>query len=229
MNLPTGTEKRVAVRNMFDRIAPRYDLLNRLLSVGLDQRWRRLALDSVEVGPGDRVLDLACGTGDLAEMARARGANVVAVDFAQVMLRLAMQRGVGAELIQGDAAALPVRDRCVDVATCGFALRNFVALPPVFDELARVVVSGGRVALIDVDRPSSRVLRGLHSLHFDRLVPLVGGWISDRAAYAYLPQSTAYLPPAPELMGMLDKAGFTRVRRRVVLLGAAQIVTAVRV
>jgi len=223
--LPPEAEKRASVRAMFDRIAPHYDRLNRLLTAGLDQRWRRVAIDSVHVGAGDVVLDLACGTGDLAEECAARGARVVGADFAGEMLRGARRRQVPADFLQADAARLPLRDASATVAVCGFALRNFVALPPVFAELARVLAPGGRVALLDVDRPRTRVLRAAHSFYFDRVVPQVGGLLSDRAAYAYLPQSTAYLPPGAELCALLGKAGFTAVRRRELLLGTAQLLT----
>lgn len=224
--LPTGAEKRMQVREMFDRIAPRYDLMNRLITGGMDQRWRRLTLDLVGVGPGDRVLDLACGTGDLCQLVRARGASAIGVDFAGVMLRGARARGIDADFVRGDAAAIPVADGSVDVVTCGFALRNFVALGPVFDELHRVLAPGGRLALIDVDRPRSRVVAAAHSLYFDRVVPWLGGLISDRAAYRYLPASTAYLPPPTELLALLEKSGFGAVRRRGLLFGSAQILLA---
>jgi demethylmenaquinone methyltransferase/2-methoxy-6-polyprenyl-1,4-benzoquinol methylase len=224
--LPTGAEKHMQVREMFDRIAPRYDLMNRLITGGMDQRWRRLTLDLAGVGPGDLVLDLACGTGDLCEAVRARGARAIGVDFAGVMLRGAHARGIDADFVRGDAASIPVADGSVDVVTCGFALRNFVALGPVFEELHRVLVPGGRVALIDVDRPRSRVVAAAHSLYFDRVVPWLGGLISDRAAYRYLPASTAYLPPPAELLALLEKAGFGAVRRRGLLFGSAQILLA---
>ncbi len=226
--LPPAAEKRAAVRSMFERIAPRYDRVNRVISVGLDQRWRARALAEVAVGPGDRVLDLACGTGDLAEQARRRGARVVGIDFAREMLRGARRRGAAGDLLQGDVASLPLRDGCATVVTCGFALRNFVALAPAFREMARVLAPGGRVALIDVDRPAPTLLRAAHSFYFDRVVPVLGGLLSDRAAYAYLPRSTVYLPPAPQLLAQLGEAGFTRARRRTFLFGAAQLLTAVR-
>ncbi len=228
MNLPTGTAKHIAVRAMFDRIAPRYDLLNRLVSLGLDQGWRRMALDLVDVAAGDLVLDLACGTGDLCEQVRIRGAEVIGLDFAREMLRGASNREIGAHLVNGDAAAMPVAEAGVDVITCGFALRNFVALEPVFSEMARVLKPGGRLAIIEVDRPSSALVRGAHSLYFDRLVPILGGMLSDRDAYRYLPESTAYLPPPEQLLSMLDRTGFVQLDKRGLLLGAAQIITGVR-
>lgn len=226
--LPEGAAKRAAVRAMFDRIAPRYDALNRLLTAGLDQRWRRHALDAVDVGPGDLVIDLACGTGDLAELGARCGARVVGVDMALGMLRGARRRGVAAGFVQGDALALPLRAGAAQALVCGFALRNFEALPPAFGEMARVLAPGGRVALLDVDRPANRLVRAGHSFYFDHLVPAIGGLVSDRAAYAYLPRSTAYLPAAPELLAALASAGFEDVRRETLLLGTAQLVTGVR-
>ncbi len=226
--LPSQESKHVAVRTMFDRIAPRYDGLNRLLTAGLDRRWRRLAVDFVDPGPGDVVLDLACGTGDLCEMAAARGADVVGVDFAGEMLRGAQRRAVRARLVQGDAARLPLPDAYARGALCGFALRNFVSLPEVFAELARVLAPGARVAFIEVDRPRQSWLRAAHSFYFDRVVPLVGGLLSDRSAYRYLPQSTVYLPATPEMRRLLEDAGFRDVARRPFLFGAAQLLTATR-
>ncbi len=226
--LPAAADKRNAVRSMFDRIAPRYDRMNRLLSVGLDQRWRRAALDALGIGASDRVLDLGCGTGDLAELASAKGAQVMGVDFAKEMLRVARDRGLSADMVQADAAALPFPDACATAVTCGFALRNFVSLPRIFGEIARVLAPSGRLALIEVDRPRAPLLRAGHSLYFDRIVPWIGGWLSDRAAYAYLPQSTRYLPSEEALRAMLHRAGLEQVERRPLLLGAVQIVTAVR-
>jgi len=227
-DLPTGEEKRVRVRDMFDRIAPRYDALNRVMSMGLDQRWRRRALDKIGLGASDRVIDLACGTGDFCELARARGASVTGVDFALQMLRKGRARDLDCDSVQGDGEWLPFKSASVDVVTCGFALRNFVSLEAVLLEVARVLKPGGRVALIDVDRPKWRPLRAAHSIYFDRIVPLVGGLVSDRTAYKYLPQSTAYLPPPEELCAMLDRVGFERVDRETLLFGSAQILTGVR-
>lgn len=226
--LPRGEAKYGAVRQMFDRIAPRYDLMNRLLTGGLDQRWRRRLLAQVAVGTGDVVVDVACGTGDLAELGRQRGAFVLGVDFAFEMLRGAARRQATPALACADAARLPLPDACATVVTCGFALRNFVALPPVFSEIARVLRAGGRLAILEVDRPDSPLVRGAHSLYFDRIVPQIGALLSDRAAYRYLPQSTAYLPPLRELAALLAAAGFESVHRERLLLGTAQMLTAVR-
>ena len=228
VSLPAAGSKRRTVREMFDRIAPRYDRMNRLLTGGLDQRWRRRLLDLVEVGPSDRVLDVACGTGDLAELAAARGARVVGVDFAGRMLEGARRRGVPCGLVRGDAECLPFAEGSASVLTCGFALRNFVDLDAAFAQMARALAPGGRLALLDVDRPRNRWVGSAHSFYFDRVVPRVGGWLSDRAAYRYLPSSTAYLPETDELLARLRRAGFERVARRPVFLGTAQILTGVR-
>lgn len=227
-SLPAAGSKRRTVQAMFDRIAPRYDAMNRLLTGGLDQRWRRLLLDAVAVGPGDRVLDVACGTGDLAALAAARGARAVGVDFAGRMLEGARRRGVPCGLVRGDAERLPFAEGSASVVTCGFALRNFVHLEAALGQMARALEPGGRLALLEVDRPASPVLRATHSFYFDRVVPRVGGWLSDRAAYRYLPSSTSYLPETAALLELVGDAGFEAVRRRAVFFGTAQLVTAVR-
>ncbi len=226
--VPAVADKRAFVRAMFDRIAPRYDLLNRLLTGGLDQRWRRALLAAARVGPGDRVLDLACGTGDLAALARARGVRVLGVDFSREMLRRAARRGATGWWVQADAQALPLADASASVVACGFALRNFVSLPAVLRECARVLRPGGRLALLEVDRPERRLVRAGHSLYFDRVVPRIGALLSDRAAYRYLPDSTTYLPPAPELLAQIAGVGFANPTRRRLMLGAAQLVLAER-
>jgi len=226
--LPSGEEKRARVRDMFDRIAPRYDALNRVMSVGMDQRWRRRALDLIDLGADDVVVDLACGTGDFCELVESRGAKVIGVDFALQMLKQGRNRGLDFRSVQADGEWLPFRSASVDVVTCGFALRNFVSLKGVLSEISRILKPGGRAALIDVDRPAWAPIRAAHSLYFDHVVPMVGGLISDRQAYRYLPQSTAYLPPPDELKSMMSGAGFLEVRRESLFLGSAQILTGVR-
>jgi demethylmenaquinone methyltransferase/2-methoxy-6-polyprenyl-1,4-benzoquinol methylase len=133
-----------------------------------------------------------------------------------------------ADFVQGDLLALPVADASVDAAVCGYALRNLLALPPFFAELARVVKPGGRIALVDVSAPENKLMRKGFDLHFNRIVPFVGGLLSDKTAYGYLPRSVAYLPPPNEMLQMLRDAGFVRPDRRQLTLGTAQLLTADR-
>lgn len=210
---------------MFDAVAPRYELLNRLLTFGLDSRWRRDAVRALRLPRGARVLDVGSGTGDLCRALDAEGLDSVGVDRSWGML--ARARGVGA-LLRGDALGLPVRAGAADGVVSGFALRNLVALEPFFAECARVLRPGGRVALLEVSTPRGRVTRFLHRLHFETVVPFMGGLLSDRDAYRYLPRSVAYLPPQPELLDLLCEAGFTDVRHRPLSFGAAQLVTGTR-
>ncbi len=228
-SLPPAEQKREFVRTIFNRIAPRYDLLNRIMTLGLDQSWRRAALDAVGLKPGERVVDLATGTGDLAELACARGAQAIGVDFAGGMLRAARGRRPYGLFVQADACQLPFGDASAAVVTCGFALRNFTDLNAVFAECARILEPGGRLVLLEVDEPRSRLLRWGHALHFQHLVPRLGAWLSDREAYRYLPASTTYLPREEELLARLEAAGFTRVSKRRHLFGAAQQIRATRI
>ena len=185
---------------MFDRIAPRYDLLNRLLTFRMDVAWRRSAVHSLQLVAGARVIDLACGTGDLCNALESAGYAPIGVDFSAGMLAAAR---TGAPLVRADATRLPFAGGALDGMTCGFALRNFVDLAPVLAECARMLRPGGRIALVDVGEPTSAPARAVHRLWFRRVVPLVGGLLSDRQAYAYLPASTAYLPSRPELLEMV--------------------------
>ena len=227
--LPEADEKATVVQTMFDRIAPSYDRMNRIITLGFDQRWRRSLIDGLGVGASDTVLDLACGTGDFALIARERGARVVGLDFAGAMLAAARRRCPDAiGLVRGDALRLPLAGGSVSVAVSGFALRNFVAIPPVLAELARVLRPGGRVGLLEVDQPRSGVLRLGHGLYFQRVVPALGALLSDGRAYRYLPASAAYLPDGEGLRVMLEGAGFTDIQKRSHLGGAAQSITAVR-
>lgn len=215
---------------MFDRIAPGYDRLNRVMTGRMDQRWRRDLVRRMGIGPVDRVLDLACGTGDFAEIAREAGASVVGLDFARQMLLGALRRRIdGVAFVQGDALHLPFADGSMTAAVSGFALRNFVAIPPVLAELARVLAPGGRIGLLEVDRPRNTLVRAGHGVYFNHAVPFVGGLLSrDRSAYRYLPQSAIYLPGEREFVEMLVANGFHRVQKRSPMFGAIQSVTAVR-
>ncbi|MEL6983827.1 MAG: ubiquinone/menaquinone biosynthesis methyltransferase [Actinomycetota bacterium] len=223
--LPEGDEKRTAVRNMFDTIAPRYDLVNRLMTFRLDVRWRRIARETLALSPGSVVLDLACGTGDFAVDLADKGHRPVGIDLSFGMLASAR---TDAPLVQGDLLQLPIAEGSVDAAVCGFALRNLVELQPFFEELARVVRPGGRIALLDVSEPDLAVMRWGHGLYFNKVVPRIGGLLSDRSAYAYLPRSVSYLPPAEEMVALLDKAGFADIEHRQLSGGITQLLTARR-
>lgn len=226
--LPPEAEKAVRVRAMFDDIAAHYDTLNRWLSLRLDQGWRRRTIREIGVGPGDVILDLACGTGDLSALAQAAGARAVGVDFARNMLRVAASRGGGAGLTQADATTLPLRSGSVSVVVCGFALRNFVSIPEVLYETVRVLTPGGRLGLLEVDTPRGAMLKWGHAIYFRHLVPLLGGMVSDGRAYRYLPESVAYLPDEAALLDIVRAAGFARVTKHRLSLGVAQLVTGVR-
>lgn len=226
--LPPPEHKAAHVRAMFDRIAPTYDRLNAVLTWGLDRGWRRRAIDAAGIGRGDVVVDVACGTGDLATLAAASGAHVVGVDFSAGMLAHARGRGVAASLVRGDATALPVASGAADAVTCGFALRNFTAIPPVLAEAARVLRPGGRLVVLEVATPDAPVQRLLHRVYFDRVVPRIGALLADRAAYAYLPRSAAYLPARAVLLGLLRDAGFQSATVDPLGFGAVQLLRAVR-
>jgi demethylmenaquinone methyltransferase / 2-methoxy-6-polyprenyl-1,4-benzoquinol methylase len=224
-SLPEGDEKVRAVRDMFDAIAPRYDLVNRVMTFRLDVGWRRRAVGSLALPPGSTVVDLACGTGDLCRELAAAGLRPLGVDLSFGMLAAAH---TDAPLIQGDALRLPLPTGTVDGVTCGFALRNLVAVEPFLAELARVLRPGGRVALLEVATPPNRVLRWGHRAYFGRVVPVIGGLLSDASAYRYLPRSVAYLPEPPTLRQMIAAAGFTDVDRRLLTGGIAQLILATR-
>jgi demethylmenaquinone methyltransferase/2-methoxy-6-polyprenyl-1,4-benzoquinol methylase len=223
--LPQGEAKVRAVRGMFDAIAPRYDLVNRIMTFGLDVSWRKRAVRALHLSPGEVVLDLACGTGDLCRELERQGIEPIGLDLSLGMLTAAR---TDAPLAQADALRLPVPDHSVSGITCGFALRNLVDLGGFFDELARVVRPGGRIALLEVAEPPNPLLRFGHGLYFGRVVPLIGGILSDRSAYRYLPRSVAYLPPAADMVTMLRRAGFDDVERLLLTVGIAQQITATR-
>ena len=223
--LPAAEDKTARVRAMFDTIAPRYDLVNRLMTFGLDQRWRRATVNALALPEGARVLDLACGTGDLSRAAQRRGYRVVGTDLSWGML--AANRA-GIPLAQSDAGGLSFVDGAFDGLVCGYALRNFTDLAATLAEAARVLRPGGRLAALEVDAPTSGLWRLGFDLWFNKVVPIMGGALSDRAAYRYLPASVAYLPPSPVLRQMLLDAGFSAVGIRPLAGGLSQLVLATR-
>jgi len=224
--LPVGDEKRVMVESMFDGVAPRYDRLNRIISLGLDQGWRRRTVATLGLPAGSRVIDLACGTGDLCDDVRAAGYRPFGFDVSAGMLAVAH---TNAPLVRSDVLVLPLPDTSVDGVTCGFALRNFVDLPTFFTECARVLRPGGRIAALDAAEPENPLMRIGNSVWFRGIVPWIGARFSDNpAAYRYLPASTAYLPAGPALMDQVRAAGFSAVGRRTMMGGSVQLLTATR-
>lgn len=223
--LPQGDAKVRAVREMFDTIAPRYDLVNRIMTFGLDIRWRKRAVRSLGLARGSIVLDLAAGTGDFCRELQLGSMRPVGIDLSYGMLAAAR---TDAPLVHADVLRLPMPDGAADGVTCGFALRNFVALEPFFAELGRVVRPGGRIALLDVAEPVNPILRWGHGIYFGKVVPLIGGLLSDNAAYHYLPKSVAYLPQSDSMTAMLRDAGFTDASRRLLSGGITQLLTGTR-
>jgi demethylmenaquinone methyltransferase/2-methoxy-6-polyprenyl-1,4-benzoquinol methylase len=218
----TPASKRRYVRDLFGTIAPRYDLITRLLSFGQDQRWKRRVLALAAVRPGERVLDLACGTGDLAVRAASAGGRVVALDLALPMLQLARTRPEGGAIrwIAGDIGALPVADGTIDVITLGYGLRNVPELRIALDELLRVLKPGGRMCSLDFDRPSSRWRRAIFLGHLT-VVGSALGWVLHRTpdTYRYIPASIRRYPGARGVAAMMRAAGFVEVRHTPVFGG----------
>jgi demethylmenaquinone methyltransferase/2-methoxy-6-polyprenyl-1,4-benzoquinol methylase len=221
-----GTLSPDGVRTMFDRIAPVYDLMNRLMSAGLDQRWRRMAADAV-VRPGDRVLDACCGTGDLALAAQAAGGDVTGLDFSERMLERARVKSSTIEWIRGDLLELPFDDASFDAATVGFGIRNVADLQGGLGELARVLRPGGRLAILEITQPRG-LLRPFYKLWFDGLVPLAGKLLPGGSAYSYLPASVRRFPGPDELAGLLERTGFQNVRYQLLAGGIVALHTGER-
>ena len=203
------------VRAMFDRIARVYDVMNRVMTAGLDRRWRERAADLAGVGPGDAALDVATGTGELAlELARrvAPGGEVVASDFSEAMLERARAKDGGVRWEWGNALDLPYEDGRFAAATVGFGARNFADLDRGLAEMARVVRPGGRVVVLEITTPQRRPLSTFFRLWFDRVVPLLGRVAGDPDAYAYLPSSVRRFPGPEELAERMVAAGMRDVR-----------------
>ncbi|HET7368300.1 MAG TPA: bifunctional demethylmenaquinone methyltransferase/2-methoxy-6-polyprenyl-1,4-benzoquinol methylase UbiE [Gaiella sp.] len=217
MSHETGTLASDDVRGMFDRIAPVYDAMNRVMTAGLDRAWRRLTVEAV-VQPVDRVLDACCGTGDLALAAEREGGVVTGLDFSPKMLERARRKSETITWVEGDLLELPFEDGSFDAATVGFGVRNVADLEAGLAELRRVLRPGGRLAILEITQPRG-LLRPFFSLWFDRIVPLVGKVLPGGRAYTYLPASVRRFPGAEELVALLERDGFEHVRVR--LLGGS--------
>jgi demethylmenaquinone methyltransferase / 2-methoxy-6-polyprenyl-1,4-benzoquinol methylase len=219
---------------MFDAIAPRYDLLNHLLSAGIDRRWRTRAIRTLQLTGGETLIDVCTGTADIALAARG-AARVVGVDFAGAMLALGVQkiRRAGEDrritLVRGDALKLPVADNAADAVTIGFGIRN-VQKPEVgCAEMARVLRRGGRLAILEFGMPRVPGVRALYEWYFNRVLPFIGRRVSGHGgAYAYLPASVGSFPPPAEFVTVLRQAGFADVRAVPLTFGIVYLYTAVK-
>lgn len=228
----TDQTKKEEVREMFDNIAPKYDLLNHTLSMSIDRVWRRRMVGEVRRAKPGRILDVATGTGDLAiAMARRiRDVQVLGVDLSEQMLAVARRkieaRGLDGRIVldRGDAERLAVADASVDVATVAFGVRNFGDLGAGLRELARTIKPGGKVVILEFSRPRNRVFRALYEFYSYKILPRIGGLVSrDKRAYEYLPASVGEFPAPEEFMAMMARAGFRNCRARSQSFGIAQI------
>jgi demethylmenaquinone methyltransferase/2-methoxy-6-polyprenyl-1,4-benzoquinol methylase len=231
-----GSEEYAAqVRGMFDRIAGVYDLMNSAMTAGLHHCWRARAVDLARVGPGSDALDVCCGTGDLAiELRRRIGPDgrVVGCDFSEPMLAYARDKaaeeGLGIEFAWADALKLPYGDASFDAVTVGFGARNLADLGRGLAEMARVLRPGGRLAILEITRPTREPLASFYALWFDRIVPVLGSVAGDADAYNYLPESVRSFPEPPELAAMIDAAGLAEVRWLITAGGIIAIHSATR-
>jgi len=225
------SQKRAYVRDMFARIAPRYDLLNRLMTFGLDARWRAQAARlAVGENPAPFVLDLATGTGDLARAIqnRAPNARVMGLDLVYEMLQYAQSKNNGIQtlplpLLAGDALDLPFPDHTFDALTSAFMLRNVVSVERAFAEMRRVTKPGGRVVALEITQPRLPLWSALYKFYFYRFVPLLGGALSDSAAYRYLPASAARFVNADELARLMRDAGLQNVKYELLNMGTVAL------
>ncbi|HET6360887.1 MAG TPA: class I SAM-dependent methyltransferase, partial [Gemmatimonadota bacterium] len=223
-------EKAARVREMFDAMAPRYDLFNDVLSAGIHRRWRADAVELLDPAPGARYLDLCAGTLDLARLvaARATGSPVVGADFSLPMLAAGSAKLAGPKIpvlpVAADALRLPFADGAFRGLTIGFGLRNLADFDAGLREMARVLEPGGRLVVLEFTVPPGRVFRGLYHAYFHHVLPRVGAWISGQAPAArYLPDSVSRFPRAGELAELVAAAGFERVRWRYLSRGIAAL------
>ena len=222
---------------MFDAIASRYDLLNHVLSAGIDRRWRRAAIRSLNLCGRDRVLDLCTGTADLAIAAISsdvRAARVVGVDFAAAMLRVGQGKLVAGgladrvTLVRGDATRVPVGDGAVDAVTIAFGIRNVEATEAACAEMYRVLVPGGRLAVLEFAIPASPLIRAGYLFYFNHILPMIGRLVANHEAYGYLPASVGAFHGPDAFANLLRQSGFVDVRARPLTFGIVYLYTARR-
>ncbi len=216
------------VRDMFDRISTKYDVMNRLMTFGQDVRWRKLAIAVTGLERGGRLLDLGCGTGDLAFDALKREPQlVVAADFSIEMTRIGMQKKNGRHNLvfaAADGTALPFSDGVFDAAVSGFVMRNVTDIDRFIAEMVRVVRPGGRVAILEITPFDKPLLQPFYRLYFHKIVPLIGGFVArDRQAYTYLPKSVDIFLTADELKSRMEKIGMQPVEYRLLNMGTVAL------
>ena len=226
------------VREMFDHIAPTYDQLNHVLSMNVDKLWRRHALREIVDGSAQRILDVACGTGDSTisiAKAAGEGSTVTGVDISEGMMALvegkAAKAGVAdrIRLQVADGEALPYEDGAFDCVTCAFGIRNFEHKEQGLSEFRRVLKPGGKAVILELSVPQNRVVRWAYDLYFTRLLPRIGGAVSgDKAAYRYLPASVHRFPAPQAFCRMMDAAGFRAVRCRAFTFGLCRLFVGTR-
>ena len=218
-----------AIQEMFSAIAPRYDFLNRLLSLGIDQGWRRTLARMALLKDTNAILDVACGTGDVSLELRQKAprARIVGLDFSQAMLDLAQvkieQAQVGIELVAASAEELPFPPADFDLLTIAFGIRNVVDKKKALAEFFRVLKPHGRLAILEFSQPQATWLRALYNFYFFKVLPLVGGLFARRSAYRYLPDSVAKFPCRDEFSGWLKEAGFRQCRYHSLTFGIATL------
>ncbi len=225
-DLPVGNKKKEMVRSMFDDIAPTYEKANSIISLGMDNYGRKVALKELRARPGSIVIDLASGTGDMYRLLEQQSMKPIACDLSFGMLAHAHP---GENRIQCDGTLLPLETESCDAIVCGYALRNFVDLTKLFPELMRVLKPGGRFVAVDVSVPSNPLLRMGNKLWFAKIAPKIGWLISkNKSAYEYLPRSTAYLPSKAILTDMLSDSGATNISITDLIGGSLVLISATK-
>ncbi|OQY19720.1 MAG: bifunctional demethylmenaquinone methyltransferase/2-methoxy-6-polyprenyl-1,4-benzoquinol methylase [Desulfobacteraceae bacterium 4572_35.1] len=226
------SDKGRGIRAMFDDIAPRYDLLNRLLSLGIDRRWRRFAVGQLQIPPGGMVLDIATGTGDVALEIASRtpdSVKIIGEDFTQGMLIKGAEKIAKSEyrdrimLVNAPCEAIPHPDNMFDGITIAFGIRNVVERQTGLAEMCRVLKPGGRAVILEFSNPSNPLFKTIYTTYFNHILPFIGGMLSKRSAYKYLPDSVATFPPQPQFKQMMTEAGFTDVRHHDLTFGIATV------
>ena len=230
--------KKEKVREMFDNIAPTYDRLNHLMSMNVDRGWRRRALKEIVDGTPQRILDVACGTGDSTiaiAKAAGTGSEVVGVDISEGMMALvkgkAEKAGVGdrISLQVADGEALPFEDGSFDRVTCAFGIRNFEHREKGLEEFLRVLRPGGKTVILELSVPQNRLVRWAYDLYFTKMLPRIGGAVSgDRAAYAYLPASVHNFPSPKDFCRTMEEAGFRNVTVHTFTCGLCRLFVGTR-